>query len=73
MYEPWSSGEKINYSLKKSQLNMFLRKRIKTRENSHVKRLAGSDLTVVSSPAKNINREIEQDQKQEAISKRDER
>jgi len=37
-----------------------------------VKSVAGSDLTVVSSFAKNIYREIERDQKQEAISKRDE-
>jgi hypothetical protein len=37
-----------------------------------VKSVAGADLTVVSSLAKDIYREIEQDQKQEAISKRDE-
>jgi hypothetical protein len=37
-----------------------------------VKSVAGSDLTVVSSLAKNIFKEIEQDQKQESISKRDE-
>jgi hypothetical protein len=37
-----------------------------------VKSVAGSDLTVVSSSVKDIYREIEQDQKQEAISKRDE-
>jgi hypothetical protein len=34
--------------------------------------LAGADLTVISSSAKDISRDIEQDQKQEAISKRDE-
>jgi esterase/lipase len=37
-----------------------------------VKSVAGNDLMVVSSSAKNIYSEIEQDQKQEAISKRDE-
>ena len=37
-----------------------------------MKSVAGSDLTVVSSSAKDIYREIEQVQKQEAISKRDE-
>ena len=37
-----------------------------------VKSVVGADLTVVSSTAKNIYREIEQDHKQEAISKRDE-
>ena len=37
-----------------------------------VKSVAGADLTVVSSSVKNIYRDIEQDQKQEAISKRDE-
>ena len=37
-----------------------------------VKIFVGSDLTVVSFSAKNIYCEIEQDQKQETISKRDE-
>jgi len=37
-----------------------------------VKSVAGSDLMVVSSLAKNIFLEIEQDQKQDAISRRDE-
>jgi hypothetical protein len=36
-----------------------------------VKSVAGNDLTVVSSNAKNIYRQIEQDQKQESISQRD--
>ena len=41
-------------------------------ENSTVDSVVDSDLMVVSSSGKNIYREIEQDQKQEAISKRDE-
>jgi hypothetical protein len=49
----------------------------KTRAERYVKiptmkSVAGSDLVVVSSSAKNIFRKIEEDQKQEPISKRDE-
>ncbi len=73
MYEPWSSGEKLNFTSKEMSVQFAP----KTREERlvkipTVKSVAGSDLTVVSSSAKNIFREIEQDQKQEAISKRDE-
>ena len=73
MYEPWSSGEKLNFTFKEITVQYVPQ----TREARLVKiptlkSVAGSDLTVVSSSAKNIYREIEQDQKQEAISKRDE-
>jgi hypothetical protein len=73
MYEPWSSGEKLNFTAKEISVQYVP----KTREERlvkipTVKSVAGSDLTVVSSSAKNIFREIEQDQKQESISKRDE-
>jgi hypothetical protein len=73
MYEPWSSGEKLNFSFKEIAVQYVPQ----TREVSlvkipTVKSVAGKDLTVVSSSAKKIFREIEQDQKQGAISRRDE-
>lgn len=73
MYEPWSSGEKLNFTSKEISVQYLP----KTREERlvkipTVKSVAGSDLAVVSSSAKNIFREIDQDQKQESISKRDE-
>jgi hypothetical protein len=73
MYEPWSSGEKLNFTFKEITVHYVP----KTREERYVKiptvkSVAGTDLTVVSSSVKNIYREIEQDKKQEAISKRDE-
>jgi hypothetical protein len=72
MYEPWASGEKLNFTSKEIAVQYVP----KTREERlvkipTVKSVAGADLTVVSSSAKDIYREIEQDQKQEAISKRD--
>jgi hypothetical protein len=73
MYEPWSSGEKLNFTFKEITVQYVS----KTREARlvkipTVKSVAGSNLTVVSSSAKNIYREIEQDQKQESMSRRDE-
>jgi hypothetical protein len=73
MYEPWSSGEKLNFTFKEITVQYIPQ----NREARYVKiptvrSVAGSDLTIVSSCAKNIYREIEQDQKQEAINKRDE-
>ncbi len=73
MYEPWDSGEKLNFAFKEVEVHYVPQ----TREERlvkipTVKSVAGADLTVVSSSARNIYREIEQDQKQEAISKRDE-
>ena len=73
MYEPWSSGEKLNFTSKEITVQYVPQ----TREGKlvkipTVKSVAGTDLTVVTSSAKEIYREIEHDQKQEAISKRDE-
>ncbi len=73
MYEPWSSGEKLNFTFKEITVQYIPQTReARLVKIPTVKSAAGSDLTVVSSSAKNIYREIEQDQKQEAISKRDE-
>ena len=73
MYEPWSSGEKLNFTFKEITVQYVPQ----TREDRlvkipTVKSVAGTGLSVVSSSAKHIYREMEQDQKQEAISKRDE-
>ena len=73
MYELWSSGEKLNFTLKEITVQYVPQ----TRESRlvkipTVKSVAGTDLTVVSSSAKNIYHEIEQDLKKESISKRDE-
>src|ERR1035437_4319777 len=73
MYEPWSSGEKLNFTFKEITVQYVPQ----TREARYVKiptvkSVAGSDLTIVSSSTKNIYREIEQDQKIESMSRRDE-
>ena len=73
MYELWDSGEKLNFTAKEIAVQHLPQ----TREARYVKiptlkSVAGTDLAVVSCTEKNIYREIEQDQKQEAISKRDE-
>jgi len=73
MYEPWSSGEKLNFTFKEIAVQYVPQTReARIVKIPTVKSVAGSDLTVISSSAKDIYREIERDQKQEAISKRDE-
>jgi hypothetical protein len=73
MYELWSSGEKLNFTFKEITVQYVPQIRAERLVKiPTVKSVAGSDLTVVSSSVKSIYRDIEQDQKQEAISKRDE-
>ena len=73
MYEPWSSGEKLNFTFKEMSFHYEpLTKAERLVKIPTVKSVAGTDLAIVSSSAKNIYREIEQNQKQESISKRDE-
>jgi hypothetical protein len=73
MYEPWGVGEKLNFTFKEIAIQYIPQIReARYVKIPTVKSVAGSDLTVVSSSVKNIYHEIEQDQKQEAISKRDE-
>jgi hypothetical protein len=73
MYEPWSSGEKLNFTAKEIIVQYVPQTRAsRLVKVPTIKSVAGTDLTVVSSSVKDIFREIEQDQKQEAISKRDE-
>ena len=73
MYEPWGSEEKLSFVAKEIAVQYIP----VTRESRlvripSVKSVAGSGLTFVSSNAKNIYSEIEQDQKKESLSKRDE-
>ena len=73
MYELWSTGEKLNFTTKEITVQYVPQTRAeKYVRIPTVKSVASTDLTVVSSSAKEIYREIEQDQKQEARSKRDE-
>ena len=73
MYELWSSGEKLNFTAKEVVVQYVPQ----TRESRlvkipTVKSDVGAGLTVVSSAAKSIYREIEEDLKKESTSKRDE-
>jgi hypothetical protein len=73
MYEPWSSDVKLNFTVKEIVVNYVPQ----TRESKlvkipTVKSIAGSDLTIISSSAKEIYRELQQDLQKETLSKRDE-
>jgi hypothetical protein len=73
MYEPWDSGEKLNFTAKEIEVQYVPHTRAERLVRiPTVKSVAGADLTVISSIAKDIYRDIEQNKKQEAISKRDE-
>jgi hypothetical protein len=72
MYEPWSSGEKLNFTFKEISVHYTPQ----TREDRlvkipTVKSVAGSDLLVISSTAKDIYSEIDESQRKESINKRD--
>ncbi len=73
MYEPWTSVEKLNFTAKEIIVHYVPQNREERLVKiPTVKSVAGIDLTVVSPAAKNIFHDIGQDQKQEAMSKRDE-
>jgi hypothetical protein len=72
MYEPWSTGEKLNYTFKEMVISYVPQKR----ESRYVKvptikSVAGNDLTIVTSSITALYRDIEKDQKREGISNRD--
>jgi hypothetical protein len=72
MYEPWPTDEKLNFTYKEITVQYTPQ----TREERLVKiprakNVADSELTIVSSNAKQIYREIENNAKKESISKRD--
>ncbi len=73
MYEPWPAEEKLCFATKEIAVQYTPQ----TRESrlikiSTVKSSARTNLDVVSSKAKNIYKEIDEDQKKESLSKRDE-
>jgi hypothetical protein len=73
MYEPWTEGEKLNFTTKEIIVHYVPQTRAdRLVKIPTVKSVAGIDLTVLSSAAKNIFQDIEQNQKQETTSKRDE-
>lgn len=72
MYEPWSTGEKLNYTFKELAIVYVPQ----TRESRYVKvptvkRVAGSDLVIVSSSTKTLYHDIEEDKKRQSITNRD--
>jgi len=73
LYELWSSGEKLNFTAKEITVQYVPQTR-KSRlvKIPIVKSVAVAGLTVVSSNAKSIYDEIDEDLKKESISKRDE-
>ena len=73
MYEPWSSDEKLNFTLKEIVVDYIPQtKESRLVKIPTIKSVAGSDLTIISSSAKDIYRELQQDLKKETLSKRDE-
>jgi hypothetical protein len=73
MYELWSSGEKLSFTSKDVVVEYVpLTREARLVKIPTVKSVAGAGLTVVSSAAKSIYREIEEDQKKEAATKKDE-
>ena len=73
MYEPWSSGEKLNFTAKETSVHYVPHTRAERLVKiPTVKSVAGADLTVITSTAKDIYREIDDDLKKESISRRDE-
>jgi hypothetical protein len=72
MYEPWSSNEKLNFSIKEIVVQHVPQSReSRLVKIPTVKSVAGTGLTVVPSTTKNIYNEIDQDLKKESMSKRD--
>jgi hypothetical protein len=73
MYEPWSPEEKLSFVAKEIAVQYVpITRELRLVKIPTVKSVAGSGLTFVSSNAKNIYSDIEQDLKKESISKRDE-
>jgi hypothetical protein len=72
MYEPWSSGEKLNFTSKEILVQYTPQTRAdRLVKIPTVKSTAGSDLLVISSTAQDIYDEIDESQRKESINKRD--
>ncbi len=73
MYEPWSSGEKLSFTSKEITIKYVPQTRaLKLVKIPAVRCGTCDDLTIVSSTATDIYRDMEQDAKKESITKRDE-
>jgi hypothetical protein len=73
MYELWSSGEKLNYTSKEVTVEYVpVKREDRLIKIPIVKSVAGADLAVVSDSGKDIYREIDENTRKEAVSKRDE-
>jgi hypothetical protein len=73
MYEPWSSNEKLNFTVKEIVVDYIPQTReSRLAKKPTVKSVAGSGLTIISSGAKDIYRDLQKDLKNEILSKRDE-
>jgi hypothetical protein len=72
MHELWSSGEKITSTSKEVTVEYVpVRKEDRLIKVPIVKSVAGAELAIVSESEKNVYREIEENMKKEAASKRD--
>lgn len=73
MYELWSTDEKLNFTVKSIVIDYVPQTReARLVKIPTVKSVAGSNLTVVSSGARDIFRDLQQESKKEVESKRDE-
>ncbi len=73
MYELWDSGEKLTCAAKEVTIDYVpVRRQDRYIKIPIVKKLAGENVEVVSEPERDVYREIEKDQKEEFMSKRDE-
>ena len=72
MYELWSLGEKLTITTKEVTIDyVSLRREDRLKKVPIVKSVAGADLGIVSDSEKSIYREMEENMKKDAISKRD--
>jgi hypothetical protein len=72
MYELWASQEKTTRTSKEVTVDYVpMKKEDRLIRVPIVKSVAGTDLAIISDSEKNIYREIEEDMKKEAISRRD--
>jgi hypothetical protein len=73
MYELWSDGEKLSSTSKETAIDYVpLKREDRLIKIPIVKGVVGADLVVVSDSEKDIYRELEEDEKRELASKRDE-
>ena len=73
MYELWNSEERLTLESKEVTINYVpVRRQDRYIKIPIVKKVEREDLEVVSEPTRDVYREIEKEQKEELLSKRDE-